>query len=343
MPMVEGEAVRLLDLLAHRDGALDDLSPEDFEGFVAFLLGQRGYRIDSWRRAQPFGDILVEADDPWHLRSLGVIECKKHRPGRPIDREAVEQARSAAAYLNADWAAVVATSRFTRAAALCAEEQEPVVKLVDRRHLMVWAAEARAARELLAGSIAFRMNRLSGEELGRVAVPDNGLVRPKQLLLAPDHASRLERVEQLPFRLLQAVLADPRVIRRLEPRQFEEFVCETVDKLGFRNIILTPRSGDGGRDVIASRVVHGIPLAFYFECKKYAEGNKVQLDSLRALLGVVAHHATEANIGVLVTTSTFTSGGKQLIAAECRLDGKDYDGLMGWVSGLQRTHPPPSA
>jgi restriction system protein len=121
---------------------------------------------------------------------------------------------------------------------------------------------------------------------------------------------------------------------QLTPGQFEEFIAEIVRELGFRNVILTPPSGDGGRDVIASNEVNGIPLTFYFECKKYADTNKVQLDTLRALLGCVAHHATEANIGVLVTTSRFTQGCKDLIASECRLDGKDYDGIVGWVNQL---------
>ena len=73
-------------------------------------------------------------------------------------------------------------------------------------------------------------------------------------------------------------------------------------------------------------------MTFYFECKKYAAENKVQLDRLRVLLGVVAHDSRKANIGVLVTTSTFTAGARDLILSECRLDGKDYDGILGWIS-----------
>jgi hypothetical protein len=76
-------------------------------------------------------------------------------------------------------------------------------------------------------------------------------------------------------------------------------------------------------------------MTFFFECKKYAKDNKVQLDTLRALLGTVAHHSQEANIGVLVTTSQFTKGCKDLIMSDCRLDGKDYDGILGWISELK--------
>jgi len=79
-------------------------------------------------------------------------------------------------------------------------------------------------------------------------------------------------------------------------------------------------------------VINGIPIAFYFECKKYAEDNKVQLETLRALLGTVAHDSRKANIGVLVTTSPSTKGASELIRSECRLDGKDYDGITDWIS-----------
>lgn len=101
-------------------------------------------------------------------------------------------------------------------------------------------------------------------------------------------------------------------------------------------MLLTPQARDGGRDVIARKMIHEIPITFYFECKKYAESNRVQLDSVRALLGVVAHDSRSANVGVLVTTSYFTRGCKELIATDCRLDGKDYEGIVGWVSEWAR-------
>ena len=135
-----------------------------------------------------------------------------------------------------------------------------------------------------------------------------------------------------------AVDEDPRIMRVLTPRQFEEFIAELIDGIGFSEVVLTPRSYDGGKDVIASKIIHGIPLTFYFECKKYAEDNKAQLDTLRALLGVVAHDSRKANVGVLVTTSTFTAGAQDLILSECRLDGKDYPGVTGWISEYSKRY-----
>lgn len=143
-------------------------------------------------------------------------------------------------------------------------------------------------------------------------------------------------VHSLPLKLIAKIMRSPHEVRNITPRQFEEFVAETLNQLGFRDIILTPRSRDGGKDVIASHEINGIPLAFYFECKQYSESNKIQLDTLRALLGTMAHDARNVNKGVLVTTSTFTKGSKEFILSESRLGGKDYDGILGWIDELKK-------
>lgn len=66
--------------------------------------------------------------------------------------------------------------------------------------------------------------------------------------------------------------------------------------------------------------------------------NKVQLDTLRSLLGVVAHQSHKANIVVLVAPSTFTRGAQELILSECRLDGRDYHGITRLGCGSHCAH-----
>jgi HJR/Mrr/RecB family endonuclease len=159
-----------------------------------------------------------------------------------------------------------------------------------------------------------------------------------QLKLPTRFQSDLLTAENLPLEMIRQVANNPRVMHQMSPRRFEEFIAELIEQLGFDDVLLTPLSRDGGRDIIARKAIHDIPITFFFECKKYAETNRVQLDTLRALLGVVAHDSRSANIGVLVTTSRFTRGCKELIATDCRLDGKDYEGIVGWVSEWAR-HP----
>lgn len=151
------------------------------------------------------------------------------------------------------------------------------------------------------------------------------------LELPGEHRETIIRADRLPLAVLQRVLADPRHMLRLGSRDFEYFIADLLEKLGFVDVMVTPRSGDGGRDVLARRVVHRVPLAFMFECKRYERSKKVRLDAIRALLGAASTRSACVNKAVLVTTSTFTRGGWQMIASEAMLEGKDYDGIVDWI------------
>ena len=143
--------------------------------------------------------------------------------------------------------------------------------------------------------------------------------------------SRIIQVNYFPQKLFEAIRNEPKLMKGLHPREFEEFTAELLGKLGFSAIQLTSRSGDGGRDVVATIVVNEIPIIMGFECKQYNESNKIGPDILRALLGSVAHGPTKASKGVLVTTSSFTAGARTFMAAEALIDGKDFNGLVRWL------------
>ena len=92
-----------------------------------------------------------------------------------------------------------------------------------------------------------------------------------------------------------------------------------------------PSSGDEGRDVLATKRVHGLSILFAFECKRYAADRPVGPGIARALLGTITHGATRANKGVLVTTSRFTPAARSFIITEPSLDGRDFDGILEWL------------
>lgn len=146
-----------------------------------------------------------------------------------------------------------------------------------------------------------------------------------------DVKSRIIQVGHFPQRIFEAIQNSPELMRGLAPREFEEFTAELLSKLGFESIELTPRSGDGGRDVVATTVVNDIPIIMAFECKLY-QSNKVGPDILRALLGTITHSATRASMGVLVTASSFTQGARSFIASEASIDGKDFEALSRWLA-----------
>jgi HJR/Mrr/RecB family endonuclease len=136
---------------------------------------------------------------------------------------------------------------------------------------------------------------------------------------------------RLPLSELSRVLHHPEAMRMLTARDFERFIATLVEQLGFEDVVLTPSSGDHGRDVLATKKVSGIPIFFAFECKRYAPDRLVGPETARALLGTIMHGATRASMGVLVTTSTFTPAARQFILTEPVLDGKDFDGIMDWL------------
>ena len=66
-------------------------------------------------------------------------------------------------------------------------------------------------------------------------------------------------------------------------------------------MILTPRSGDYGRDVIATK--HGVgSVRIYDQVKAYAPGHLVPANDVRALAGILQGNVSK---GVLSTTSDF--------------------------------------
>lgn len=141
--------------------------------------------------------------------------------------------------------------------------------------------------------------------------------------------ARIELVRWLPIELMKAIAANPELMRGMNPLDFEKLVANLLEVQGFENIQLTKRSGDGGRDIIATRHVAGIPVLFAFECKRYTD--KISVDIMRGLLGSLVASDTKANKGVLVTTSTFTRDARRFIASEVLLDGKDFNDLVNWL------------
>lgn len=141
----------------------------------------------------------------------------------------------------------------------------------------------------------------------------------------------LRRVGFVPFSLLSAVVARPKTLFDLTPRTFEQFVAELVSHLGIDDVLLTPERADGGRDVIGTKKILGIPLIFAFECKRYAPDNPVSVETARALLGTITHGDYRADRGVLVTTSRFTGPARQFIITSPVLESRDFDGIVDWL------------
>ena len=92
------------------------------------------------------------------------------------------------------------------------------------------------------------------------------------------------------------------MINKLDGYQFEILICDFFKHIGF-DIEHTSLSGDGGIDVIAHNDQPIFCGKYIIQCKNWA--NPVGQPALRDLYGVV--NAENANKGILITTSSFTS------------------------------------
>lgn len=142
---------------------------------------------------------------------------------------------------------------------------------------------------------------------------------------------RLQKTQFLPITDVLAIRKDPRLMREISPRKFELLIAEVLNGLGYENILITDESGDGGIDVYATKRVDGVPVIFGFECKRYAEKNRIQVGVLRSLLGSITQQTTNVTVGVLVTTSFFTKGAVKFFAQNAKIQGRDFDGVVDWI------------
>ncbi|WP_170184672.1 restriction endonuclease [Streptomyces sedi] len=111
------------------------------------------------------------------------------------------------------------------------------------------------------------------------------------------------------------------LLANLEPRQFEVIVYNLYGAMGYE-VTLTPKSKDGGRDVIAVREADGMRETVLVECKRRKKPRGPE--EVRALYGSVKRE--KANRGVFVSVSGFT---------KAALAEVSEDGIIEPINGLQ--------
>lgn len=176
----------------------------------------------------------------------------------------------------------------------------------------------------------FVVNKSSGAQ----TTGEPGLEYLREIYSAEDVVQFYQSIPEL----LSALKSSPYLLRNISSREFEEVVAEVFRAKGFV-VDLTKRTRDGGKDVIA---IHtdglGIQSKYFIECKHYAESNKVGVDIVRALHGVM-NTKDGPNKTILATTSTFTSGAKGFVenevASKWNMTLADYDDIVRWLNDYQ--------
>lgn len=115
---------------------------------------------------------------------------------------------------------------------------------------------------------------------------------------------RIVQAVALPwFEIVAEVSKNPDFLFQVPWRKLEELIAGAYEKKGWDEVILTPPSSDGGRDVIA--VKKGIcRIRIIDQVKAYAPWQRVSADDVRALIGVLASDLNVSK-GFVTTTAEF--------------------------------------
>jgi len=180
---------------------------------------------------------------------------------------------------------------------------------------------------------------IEGQEPGVEEVPINvpELLIPAAIITVAAEVPEGELVEavMLPwFEIVKALGRDPNLLHQLEWRMVEELIAGAYTQDGWPDVILTSRSGDGGRDIIASKPGFGA-IRFYDQVKAYSPGHPVPANDVRAIFGVVNLHQNVSK-AVITTTASFAPGVYEEFKPVMpnRLELRDGSALRRWLLGL---------
>jgi len=107
------------------------------------------------------------------------------------------------------------------------------------------------------------------------------------------------------FRLIEEIQRDPACLNQIDWRKLEELVAGAYEQAGY-DVVLTPRSADRGRDIVA--VKHGVcSIRIIDQVKAYAPHRRVTANDVRALIGVLSSEQNTSK-GIVTTSATFAPG-----------------------------------
>src|SRR5581483_6286078 len=141
-----------------------------------------------------------------------------------------------------------------------------------------------------------RLSRLSEIEASKLA---------KARAASPGANEIFDRSDEL-FRKIKE---RPSVLNTIPPDKFEEFMADLLERLGFHDVRLTPRTRDKGRDVLAKLKTSFGELLTIVECKRYALARKVGIGIVERFLFTI-RESDRASCGLTATTSFFSADAK---------------------------------
>lgn len=139
-------------------------------------------------------------------------------------------------------------------------------------------------------------------------------------------------IAQLPDLILSAleqVMLFPSSVKDLTSDEFEDVVAEVFRRLGVETRV-TPKTRDGGKDIVAEFENAGIKYTTYIECKHWTQDRPVGVGVVRELAGVI--NLDRKDKGVIVTSSRFTIDAlREAERFGNRIQLLEFDELLGKI------------
>ena len=145
--------------------------------------------------------------------------------------------------------------------------------------------------------------------------------------------SAIVRVVDISPQLLRALRENPRELQTLSPEQFETFIANRLDRMGY-NVCQTGPTfrSDGGIDIIATPKAMNVgSIVLAAQVKHHRDGKKTGREAVDRL---AAWKGTSFGVGLLATNTSFTkdavwAASQERNAAFLRL--RDFEDLKRWL------------
>ena len=138
------------------------------------------------------------------------------------------------------------------------------------------------------------------------------------------------------FEIMRIIENDCKAIYEIDCWKWEEIIAGAYTQAGFDEVILTPRSGDKGRDIIAVRN-DGVSIKIVDQVKAYSPDHLVTANDVRALVGVMSMEQ-DVSKGIITTTSDFAPRVKSDALIKNllphRLQLRPKDDLLPWLKKI---------